>query len=45
MKSFYKQLKNCEIAEMLCFETRPFSYSKTTCLEIWFQLWFFNFIF
>lgn len=38
MKSLYNQLKNCEIAEMLCYETMPFSYSKTTCLEILFQL-------
>lgn len=31
------------MAEMLCFETMPFSYSKTTCLEIPFQLCFFSF--
>lgn len=45
MKSLYKQLKNCEIAEVLCFETMPFSSSETTCLEIPFRLRFFNLVF
>lgn len=45
MKSLYKQMKSCEIAEMLCFETMPFSYSETTCLEIPLWLGFFNLVF
>lgn len=41
MKSLYKQLKNCEIAEKLWFEAMPFSYSETTALESPFRFWFF----
>lgn len=45
MKSLYKQMKSCEIAEIVCFETMPFSYSETTCLEIPLRLGFFSLVF